>query len=206
MYNRTKEVTEEFMKKYGNDTIKPTPLPPLSGGLYPYFSLRDLVASLERPRKVMIMVKAGAPVDAVIAELVPLLENGDMIIDCGNSFYQDTIRRSKELVEKGIDFVGCGVSGGEEGALHGPSIMPGCSKTSYTSLSPILESIAALDFQGGKCVSYIGTDGAGHYVKMVHNGIEYAVMQMIAEAYEVFRKVYHLSASEIAAIFETYNQ
>lgn len=176
-----------------------------SQNLTPYFSLSDLVESLERPRKIMIMVKAGSPVDAVIAELLPLLEEWDIIIDCGNSFYKDTVRREAELRARNIHFVGCGVSWGEEWALHGPSIMPGCTTDVYTQISPILTAIAASDFSWGACVSHIGMWGAGHYVKMVHNGIEYAVMQMIAEAYEVYRKSYGLSAPEIGKIFEKYN-
>jgi 6-phosphogluconate dehydrogenase len=192
VYNRTAEVTQEFSQQYRENLV-------------PYRTLTDLVASLERPRKVMIMVKAGAPVDAVIAELMPLLEKWDIVIDCGNSLYHDTIRREADLRERGIEFVGCGVSGGEEWALHGPSIMPGCSPTVYTQIEPILTAISARDFSGGACVSHIGTDGAGHYVKMIHNGIEYAVMQMIAEAYEVYRKSYGLSAPQIADIFAQYN-
>jgi 6-phosphogluconate dehydrogenase len=192
VYNRTKEVTEEFARNYQEN-------------LNPYYSLRELVDSLERPRTVMIMVKAGKPVDAVIDELIPSLEVWDIIIDCGNSHYQDTIRREKSLREKGFRFVGCGVSGGEEWALHGPSIMPGCEEGVYAHISPILESIAARDFSWGACVTHTGPDGAWHYVKMVHNGIEYAVMQMIAEAYEVYRKSYGLRAPEIGKIFEKYN-
>jgi 6-phosphogluconate dehydrogenase len=199
-------VTDGFVSSYReNPRFLPTQEWQKLGNLVPYFSLADLVSSLERPRKVMIMVKAGFPVDAVIAELVPLLENGDIIIDCGNSLYHDTIRRTEALRTGGIEFVGCGVSGGEEGALHGPSIMPGCTPEVYAHISPILESIAARDFSWGACVSHIGTDGSGHYVKMIHNGIEYAVMQMIAEAYEVFRKSYGLTAPEIAEIFDRYN-
>jgi 6-phosphogluconate dehydrogenase len=192
VYNRTPEVTEEFARQYTDN-------------LTPYSSLSDLVASLESPRKIMIMVKAGSPVDAVIADLLPLLEKWDIIIDCGNSLYHDTIRRERSLRESGIEFVGCGVSGGEEWALHGPSIMPGCSPAVYTQIEPILTAISARDFSWGACVSHIGTDGAGHYVKMIHNGIEYAVMQMIAEAYEVYRKSYGLTAPEIADIFTEYN-
>jgi 6-phosphogluconate dehydrogenase len=153
----------------------------------------------------MIMVKAGSPVDAVIADLIPLLDTGDIIIDCGNSLYHDTIRREQMLRQHGIEFVGCGVSWGEEWALHGPSIMPGCTPLVYSQIVPILDSISARDFSWGACVSHMGTDWAGHYVKMIHNGIEYAVMQMIAETYEVYRKIYALSAPEIAEIFAQYN-
>ena len=222
VYNRTKEVTEEFIQEHGTgqnphepasqEGIKqqkqeqiPTGWQKNIGALVPYFSLSELVSSLERPRKVMIMVKAGSPVDAVIAELIPLLEAWDIIIDCGNSLYTDTIRREASLRESSIHFIGCGVSWWEEWALHGPSIMPGCSSEAYTQILPILDSIAARDFSWGTCVSHMGWDGAGHYVKMIHNGIEYAVMQMIAESYEVYRKTYSLSAGEIGKIFEVYN-
>ena len=192
VYNRTPEVTRDFTERYTDN-------------LHAYFSLGELVSSLERPRKIMIMVKAGAPVDAVIRDLTPLLEAWDMIVDCGNSHYKDTIRREWALSNYGIHFVGCGVSGGEEWALHGPSIMPGGSQSSYDTLAPILEAIAAKDFSWASCVTHIGQDGAGHYVKMVHNGIEYGIMQMIAEAYEVYRKSYSLSAREIGSLFAQYN-
>lgn len=192
VYNRSKEVTQAFDQKYKEN-------------LTPYYALKDLVESLERPRKIMIMVKAGAPVDAVIAELSPLLERGDMIIDCGNSYYEDSIRRESTLREKWIAFVGCGVSGGEEWALHGPSIMPGCTRDEYLMIEPFLSAIAAKDFSWNPCVTHVGNDGAGHFVKMVHNGIEYAVMEMMAEAYEVLRKGYHMSPWEISQIFAKYN-
>jgi 6-phosphogluconate dehydrogenase len=210
VYNRTREVTEEFIDEYWDSEQNP-PNPLYQGGkekgnLTPYFSLRELVTSLERPRKIMIMVKAGSPVDAVIDELVPLLDTGDMIIDCGNSHFEDTIRREKSLREKWIAFIGCWVSGGEEWALHGPSIMPWCRREAYKNLEPFLEKIAARDFSGWSCVTHIGTDGAGHFVKMVHNGIEYAVMQMMAEAYDIFRKGYSMSAGDISRIFARYNE
>ena len=215
VYNRTHEVTEAFIQEHGflpsqewQSEESGSSLPQNDGStwaLLAYFSLAELIASLERPRKIMIMVKAWSPVDAVIAELNPLLETGDSIIDCGNSHYKDTIRREILLREKGIEFVGCGVSWGEEWALHGPSIMPGCSESVYESIAPLLRAIAASDFSWRPCVTHVGRDGAGHYVKMIHNGIEYAVMQMIAEAYEVYRKSYRLSAPEIGTIFEKYN-
>ena len=151
-------------------------------------SLTQLVEALERPRRVLVMVKAGAPVDAVIDELVPLLDAGDIVIDAGNSFYEETRRREDQLRQKGLHFVGVGVSGGEEGALHGPSIMPGGSAEAYQTLGPMLERIAA-DYHGEPCCAWVGTDGAGHYVKMVHNGIEYADMQVIGEAYDLLRSL-----------------
>lgn len=187
-------MTRKFLEQYESDN------------LVGYDNLSAFVDSLETPRKIILMVKAGGAVDAVIADLLPLLDKGDIIIDGGNSFYKETIARSKELQELGIEYVGCGISGGEEGVLHGPSIMPGCNPKIWTIIEPYLTEISARDFSGNPCVTHVGTDGAGHYVKMIHNGIEYAVMQMIAEAYETFRKVYHLSAPEIASIFEEYNQ
>jgi 6-phosphogluconate dehydrogenase len=155
---------------------------------------------------VAIMVKAGNPVDMVIEQLLILLDKGDTIIDFGNSNFHDTIRREKFLAEKGLHFFGCGVSGGEEGALKGPSMMPGGSQTVWEDLKPILESVCAKDFSGGNCVTYIGANGAGHHVKMVHNGIEYAIMQMMAEAYEILSTVFKLTPPEIADIFEKYDQ
>jgi 6-phosphogluconate dehydrogenase len=167
-------------------------------------SMVDFVASLERPRKVIIMVKAGGPTDAVITELVPLLDEGDIVIDAGNAHFPDTIRRERELKAHGLHFVGSGVSGGEEGALLGPSIMPGGSRESYAVLGPILEDISA-KVDGVPCCTYVGPDGAGHFVKMVHNGIEYADMQLIAEAYDLLRQGLGASAAEIAEIFRAWN-
>lgn len=168
--------------------------------------IQILVAGLHRPRKLMLMVSAGAAVDAVIEELLPHLEEGDIIIDGGNSFYKDTQRREAALKEKGIHFVGCGVSGGEEGARLGPSIMPGGSAESWAALAPLLESVAAKDFSGGPCVTHVGENGAGHYVKMVHNGIEYGIMQLIAETYDVLQHGYKMPAAEIADVFEAWNE
>lgn len=150
------------------------------------------------------MVQAGAPVDAVLDELLPHLEKGDTVVDCGNSYYPDTVRREKRLSDMGFSFLGCGVSGGEEGALNGPSLMPGGNREAYERLKPIFNAIAARDFDGGGCVAYVGSGGSGHFVKMVHNGIEYAVMQIMAEAYDVLRKGYGKTASEIADVFERY--
>jgi 6-phosphogluconate dehydrogenase len=166
--------------------------------------MADFVASLERPRRVLIMVKAGPGTDAVIDELIPLLEEGDIIIDAGNAHFPDTIRREARLKELGLHFVGTGVSGGEEGALNGPSIMPGGSPQSYAWLGPLLESISA-KVDGDPCCTYVGPNGAGHFVKMVHNGIEYADMQLIAEAYDLIKQATGASAAEIGEIFETWN-
>ena len=168
VYNRTPEVTQRFMaKRAQGKNVKPT------------YSLEEFVESLERPRRILVMVKAGAPVDAVIAQLRPLLQEGDMIMDGGNSLYEDTERRTKELESTGLRFIGMGVSGGEEGALNGPSLMPGGTRAAYDSIEPIVKKIAA-QVDDGPCVTYIGPRGAGHYVKMVHNGIEYGDMQLIA--------------------------
>ncbi|WP_102158418.1 NADP-dependent phosphogluconate dehydrogenase [Zhihengliuella halotolerans] len=163
-------------------------------------SLEELVASLETPRRVMIMVKAGKPVDSVIEQLLPLLEAGDIVIDGGNSHYEDTRRREAELAEHDLHFVGVGVSGGEEGALLGPSIMPGGSKQSYEALGPMLEKISA-KYDGEPCCTWISTDGAGHFVKMVHNGIEYADMQVIGEAYDLMRSAAGIEPAEQSKIF-----
>lgn len=167
-------------------------------------SMADFVASLARPRKVIIMVKAGAATDAVIDELVPLLDDGDIVIDAGNAHFPDTIRREAALREVGLHFVGTGVSGGEEGALNGPSIMPGGTVEAYASLGPILEDISA-KVDGVPCCTHVGPDGAGHFVKMVHNGIEYADMQLIAEAYDVLRQGLGASAAEVGQIFAEWN-
>ncbi len=188
VYNRTTEIMNNFIDQYGDENLQGQA------------SLEDFVNSLATPRKIMIMVKAGKPVDLVIESLKPLLDEGDIIIDCGNSHFPDTIRREKALSAEGFNFIGCGVSGGEEGALHGPSLMPGGRKEVWIDLEPIFTAIAAKDFDGQPCVTYLGTDGAGHYTKMVHNGIEYAVMQMMAEAYDLFSKSFGLSAPEIAFI------
>ena len=168
-------------------------------------TIDDFVASLATPRTAIIMVQAGAGTDAVIAQLAERFEPGDIIVDGGNALYTDTIRREKEVSAKGIHFVGAGISGGEEGALKGPSIMPGGTKESYATLGPILESIAAVA-EGEPCVTHIGSDGAGHFVKMIHNGIEYADMQLIAEAYDLLRQSGGFSPAEIADIFAEWNK
>ena len=194
VYNRTAAKTEKFMetRAQGKD-IKAA------------YSLEDFVQTLERPRNILVMVKAGGPVDAVIGQLKPLLDEGDTIIDGGNSLYNDTERRTKDLESSGLGFVGMGVSGGEEGALKGPSMMPGGTESGYRDLEPILTKIAA-QVDDGPCVTYIGPGGAGHYVKMVHNGIEYGDMQLIAEAYDLMRNTLDLSADELEKVFTEWNQ
>ena len=167
-------------------------------------SLEDFVQALERPRRIIVMVKAGAPVDGVIEDLVPLLDKDDIIIDAGNSHYVDTRRREQYLTEKGLRFIGTGVSGGEEGALKGPSIMPGGPREAYGEVEEIFTTIAA-QVDGEPCCAYIGADGAGHYVKMVHNGIEYADMQLIAEAYDLLRFGIGLDVPTIKGIFDDWN-
>ena len=192
LYNRTAARTDEVMALHG-----------FEGKFVPSHDLADFVASLERPRRIILMVKAGGATDATIDALIPLLEKGDIVVDGGNSFFQDTRRREQRLRDLGLHFVGAGISGGEVGALEGPSIMPGGSPESYEALGPILERIAA-DVNGEPCCTYIGTDGAGHFVKMVHNGIEYADMQFIGEAYELLRAL-GLDHTEMADIFATWN-
>lgn len=168
-------------------------------------SLQELAASLARPRRVMLMVKAGQPVDDMIEQMLPYLEAGDILIDGGNSFFQDTRRRFQTLAAKGIRFLGMGVSGGEEGALKGPSLMPGGDRTAYDEVAPMFTTIAA-QVTGGPCCAYVGTDGAGHYVKMVHNGIEYSDMQLIAEAYYILKQAGGLSAAELHEVFSRWNE
>ncbi|ACZ30908.1 6-phosphogluconate dehydrogenase, decarboxylating [Xylanimonas cellulosilytica DSM 15894] len=193
VHNRSYAKTQSLIEEAGHE-----------GTFVPSESMADFVASLERPRKVVVMVKAGGPTDAVIEELVPLLEEGDIVIDAGNAHFPDTVRREKALRAKGLHFVGTGVSGGEEGALNGPSIMPGGTAESYQWLGPILEDISA-KVDGVPCCTYVGPDGAGHFVKMVHNGIEYADMQLIAEAYDLIRQATGASAAEIGTTFEQWN-
>jgi 6-phosphogluconate dehydrogenase len=169
------------------------------------YSIQDFVNSLEKPRKIILLVKAGGPVDAVLEQLKPLLDAGDIVIDGGNSFFENTRRREKEMKEAGFNFIGSGVSGGESGALWGPSLMPGGDRNAYEQIRPIWEAIAA-KVDDGPCVTYIGPDGAGHFVKMVHNGIEYGDMQLIAEAYDILRNALGLQASEIADVFAKWNE
>lgn len=170
-------------------------------------TIEDFVESLETPRRIVLMVQAGAGTDAVIQQVLPYLDKGDVLIDGGNTYFKDTMRRNEELAESGINFIGTGVSGGEEGALKGPSIMPGGQKEAYELVAPILEQIAAKAPEDGEpCVTYIGPNGAGHYVKMVHNGIEYGDMQLIAESYHIMREMLDMSNDEIADIFKEWNE
>lgn len=192
IFNRSREKTDEVIAE--NEGKK----------LSPYYSIEEFVDSLEKPRRILLMVQAGEATDKTIASLTPHLDKGDILIDGGNTFYKDTIRRNKELSEQGFNFIGTGVSGGEEGALKGPSIMPGGQKEAYELVAPILEKIAARA-EGEACVTYIGPDGAGHYVKMVHNGIEYGDMQLIAEAYSLLKGALNLSNEELAKTFSEWN-
>ncbi|MET7683892.1 NADP-dependent phosphogluconate dehydrogenase [Streptomyces sp. NPDC005423] len=194
VHNRTPVRTQTLVEEFGHE-----------GEFVPAETAEEFVAALERPRRVMIMVQAGAATDAVIEEFAPLLEPGDMIIDGGNAHFADTRRREAALRERGLHFVGVGVSGGEEGALNGPSIMPGGSPESYAALGPMFEAISA-KVDGEPCATHIGTDGAGHFVKMVHNGIEYADMQLIGEAYDLLRQVAGYSPARIAETFRRWNE
>jgi len=193
LHNRSIGRTDALLAEHGDE-----------GSFVRSESIGEFLAALERPRRVLIMVKAGAATDAVINELADAMEPGDIIIDGGNALYTDTIRREKAMADRGLHFVGAGISGGEEGALNGPSIMPGGPKESYESLGPLLEEISA-HVDGVPCCTHIGPDGAGHFVKMVHNGIEYSDMQLIGEAYQLLRDALGLTASEIAEVFTEWN-
>ena len=193
IYNRSKDKTEQVMVEHSDKR------------LVPYYSIENFVNSLEKPRRILIMVQAGKGTDAVIDELRPLLDKGDIIIDGGNAYFEDTIRRNKILSDEGFNFIGAGISGGEEGALKGPSIMPGGQKEAYELVAPILEKIAA-KANGEPCVTYIGPNGAGHYVKMAHNGIEYGDMQLIAESYSVLKYVIGLTNDELADVFADWDK
>ncbi|EAW34473.1 decarboxylating NADP(+)-dependent phosphogluconate dehydrogenase [Lyngbya sp. PCC 8106] len=194
VYNRTSSKTDDFMKNRAQGK-----------NVHAAYSLEDFVQSLERPRRILVMVQAGKPVDAVIEQLKPLLDQDDMIIDGGNSLYEDTERRTRDLESTGLGFMGMGVSGGEEGALWGPSMMPGGTEASYRELEPILTKIAA-QVDDGPCVTFIGPGGAGHYVKMVHNGIEYGDMQLIAEAYDLLKNAVGVSNEQLHEIFAEWNK
>ena len=194
VYNRSPEKTRTLIAEHGDE-----------GSFIPSETIEEFVASLERPRRALIMVQAGAATDAVIDQLADVMEPGDIIIDGGNSLYTDTIRREKAIRARGLHYVGTGISGGEEGALTGPSIMPGGTKESYESLGPLLESISA-HVDDVPCCTHISSDGAGHFVKMVHNGIEYADMQVIGEAYHLLREAAGLTPAEIADIFREWNK
>src|SRR5438552_227018 len=194
VFNRTWEVTEKFAAERAKGK-----------NIQPARTIEELLGALKRPRKAMMMIKAGKPVDQVIGEVAPLLEKGDVLIDGGNSLFTDTQRRFHELEGKGIHYIGCGVSGGEEGALKGPSLMPGGSRESYEIIAPIFRKIAA-QVDGEPCCRYMGPDGAGHYVKMVHNGIEYGDMQLICEAYAILKNVLGQEAKDLADIFAQWNR
>ena len=194
IHNRSAAKTEKVVKEHGDE-----------GEFFPAESMADFVNALSAPRVAIIMVKAGPATDAVIDELASLMDPGDIIVDCGNSNWRDTVRREAAIRERGLHFVGSGVSGGEEGALNGPSIMPGGTPESYRRPGPMFEKISA-HVDGVPCCTHVGPDGAGHFVKMVHNGIEYADMQLIAEAYDLMRKALGMSAAEIGKVFEEWNR
>jgi 6-phosphogluconate dehydrogenase len=193
VYNRTTARTDEFVAEFPDPNITGTA------------TLEEFVAALTPPRRILLMVKAGDAVDATIAQLQPLLDHGDIIIDGGNSLFRDTERRESALADVGLQFIGMGVSGGEEGALHGPSIMPGGPAEAYGAIEAIVTAIAARAPDGTPCVSHLGPRGAGHYVKMVHNGIEYGDMQLIAEAYDLLARGAGLRAAELADVFAEWN-
>ncbi|WP_125573032.1 NADP-dependent phosphogluconate dehydrogenase [Levilactobacillus huananensis] len=195
IFNRSESKTKQVMQDHSEKKLIPS------------YNVEDFVKSLETPRRILLMVKAGKPTDAVIQELLPLLDKGDVLIDGGNTNFHDTIARNAELDKSGINFIGMGVSGGELGALQGPSLMPGGQKEAYDLVAPILEQISAKAEQDGKpCVTYIGPNGAGHYVKMVHNGIEYGDEELIDEAYNIMRNVAGISVDDMADIFKDWNK
>jgi 6-phosphogluconate dehydrogenase len=193
VWNREPEITDRFAAAHGGKRFAFTK------------SLEELVRVLERPRRIMMMIKAGSPVDQMLDKLLPLLEPGDVVIDGGNSWFKDTQERTRRVAAQGVHFVGSGVSGGEEGARFGPSLMPGGTRESWEAIRTVFEAIAARS-DSGACVTYCGPDGAGHFVKMVHNGIEYGDMQLIAEAYDLLRRGAGMRAGEIAAVFEEWNR
>jgi 6-phosphogluconate dehydrogenase len=194
VYNRSREKTDELIAEHPDKKLVPS------------YTLEEFVESLEKPRRILLMVKAGQGTDATIDSLRPLLDKGDILIDGGNTHFTDTIRRNTDLAKSGLHFIGTGVSGGEEGALKGPSIMPGGQKEAYDLVAPILTEIAAKAPDGEPCVAYMGPDGAGHYVKMVHNGIEYGDMQLIAESYDVLKRVAGLSNEELGRVYVEWNK
>ena len=193
IFNRSSSKTDEVIALHPDKKLVPT------------YTVEEFVASLEKPRRILLMVKAGEATDKTIQSLLPHLDKGDILIDGGNTFFKDTMRRNEMLANSGINFIGTGVSGGEEGALKGPAIMPGGQKDAYDLVAPILEEIAAKADDGAPCVTYVGPNGAGHYVKMVHNGIEYGDMQLIAESYDILRRVGGLSVEETAEVFKSWN-
>lgn len=194
LYNRTSGRTEDLVAKHPDS------------GFVPSYSIEDFVTSIQKPRRILLMVKAGAGTDTVIEELLPYLDEGDILLDGGNTFFEDTIRRSEKLEKSGVNFIGMGVSGGELGAFQGPSMMPGGQRAAYDLVEPILQEIAAKAPEDGKpTVTYIGPDGAGHYVKMVHNGIEYGDMQLIAESYDMLKRILKLDKQHLADTFAQWN-
>ena len=193
IFNRSSSKTDEVIALHPDKKLVPT------------YTVEEFVASLEKPRRILLMVKAGEATDKTIQSLLPHLDKGDILIDGGNTFFKDTMRRNEMLANSGINFIGTGVSGGEEGALKGPAIMPGGQKDAYDLVAPILEEIAAKADDGAPCVTYVGPNGAGHYVKMVHNGIEYGDMQLIAESYDILRRVGGLSVEETAEVLKSWN-
>ncbi len=195
VYNRTPEKTDAFLVAHGSE-----------GEFVAAKTIEEFVSSMQSPRAIILMVKAGEAVDEMIDQLLPHLAGGDMLVDAGNSHYRDSARRTAALEGKGIRFVGMGVSGGEEGALKGPSMMPGGDKDAYAYLEPLLMKMAADDGANGKCVTYIGADGAGHFVKTVHNGIEYGVMQLIAESYDLLKRLGGLSNKELGDLFTAWSK
>ena len=191
VYDWDSTYTKQAMKDHGDKNFVAS------------YEMKDFVESIEKPRRILMMVKAGAPTDSTIQNVLPYLDKGDVLIDGGNTFFKDTMRRTKELENSGINFIGMGTSGGQKGALNGPSLMPGGQKEAYDLVAPILKQIAAKAPEDGEpCVAYIGPNGAGHYVKMVHNGIEYGDMELIAESYDLMKRVLHMSNAEIAATFD----
>ena len=193
VFNRTHEKTEKFIQDFGSKH--------LSGEK----NIKNFVQKIAKPRKIIILVQAGDPVDEVIKNLVPHLDKNDIIIDCGNSHYKDTLRRQTDLLKKQIHLIGCGISGGEQGALHGPSIMPGGEKKAYKEIESIFKKIAADDGEKGKCVTYLGPQNSGHFVKMVHNGIEYGIMQLIAESYHLLKNIGGLNNAKLAKTYKKWN-
>ena len=193
IFNRSSSKTDEVIALHPDKKLVPT------------YTVEEFVASLEKPRRILLMVKAGEATDKTIQSLLPHLDKGDILIDGGNTFFKDTMRRNEMLANSGINFIGTGVSGGEEGALKGPAIMPGGQKDAYDLVAPILEEIAAKADDGAPCVTYVGPNGAGHYVKMVHNGIEYGDMQLIAESYDILRRVGGLSVEETEEVLKSWN-
>lgn len=200
VYNRTVKTTEDFIKQHGGPNLTSAK------------TLEELAQNLEKPRIIMMLVQAGEAIDEVLKALTPLLDKNDLIVDLGNSHFKDTEKRAAKLAKKGLHFWGCGISGGERGALNGPSLMPGGpggsadTKASWKTLQPILEAVAAKDFKNKPCVTYLGPAPAGHYIKMVHNGIEYGIIKIIAEAFQMLNKLFMMPTGDIAKIFKSYNQ